>query len=476
MEMELNTPYSYSKKDKLRTTIAVNLGAIIERADEQIVPAMYSYVGESFQATPAMLGVLTFCRAISQAVCSPVGGLLGYFQSRRLVLAGGCMLWGVMTVLFGFTNSLEQGMVIWAINGFGLSLVIPTTQSLTADYFSKDARGTAFGVLFFTGALGAMVGQLYATNLGANLVAGMSGWRFVMVTVGVYSMLIGIVAYFLVQDPRESHALLAGSGGPSYPRLVLRSAWQAVKNVLRIPTFLIIVGQGVFGSCPWQALVYLTHYLQLLGMSDFTASVLLSLFHASTAFGGVIGGMIGDRFGRKFPNHGRILICQFSVGVKLPFVVILMKFLPLNGEFLTSCMYGAVLVCIGTLGPWAAAACNNPIFAEIVPSSHRNMIYGFDRSFEGALAALTAPLVGHFAKVYGYSGHVEVTGNPEIDIPNARALGTSLFFWLMVPWSICLLLYCLVHITYPRDRARAAALGYTRLEMEEQNGSRSAKD
>ncbi len=35
------------------------------------------------------------------------------------------------------------------------------------------------------------------------------------------------------------------------------------------------------------------------------------------------------------------------------------------------------------LTSWAAPACNNPLFAEIVPPDMRNLVYAFDRSFEG---------------------------------------------------------------------------------------------
>ena len=41
----------------------------------------------------------------------------------------------------------------------------------------------------------------------------------------------------------------------------------------------------------------------------------------------------------------------------------------------------------GLLITWAATAANNPIFSEIVPPHMRNLIYAFDRSFEGAIAA-----------------------------------------------------------------------------------------
>ena len=60
-----------------------------------------------------------------------------------------------------------QGSVFWAVNGVGLSLVIPNGQSLIADYYEDLDRGKAFGALYLTGAVGAMIGALYATNIGA---------------------------------------------------------------------------------------------------------------------------------------------------------------------------------------------------------------------------------------------------------------------------------------------------------------------
>lgn len=46
--------------------------------------------------------------------------------------------------------------------------MIPTGQSLVADYYGAAQRGRAFGGLQMTGALGGMLGSLYATNLGTR--------------------------------------------------------------------------------------------------------------------------------------------------------------------------------------------------------------------------------------------------------------------------------------------------------------------
>ena len=49
----------------------------MERTDEQLLPAVYLFVAASFNATPEQLGYLTLCRALVQALSSPLGGFLG---------------------------------------------------------------------------------------------------------------------------------------------------------------------------------------------------------------------------------------------------------------------------------------------------------------------------------------------------------------------------------------------------------------
>jgi len=62
----------------------VNLAGIMERTDEQLLPAVYRFVGASFRATPSELGYLTLSRAMVQALASPVGGILGAGLQHRM--------------------------------------------------------------------------------------------------------------------------------------------------------------------------------------------------------------------------------------------------------------------------------------------------------------------------------------------------------------------------------------------------------
>ncbi len=87
----------------------------------------------------------------------------------------------------------------------------------------------------------------------------------------------------------------------------------------------VLLAQGIVGSVPWTALVFLTLYLQLLGMSDFAASMLMALFLGSTALGGLLGGYVGDVAAARSPHHGRIFATQFSVFIGIPFSLLIFK-------------------------------------------------------------------------------------------------------------------------------------------------------
>ena len=52
--------------------------------------------------------------------------------------------------------------------------MIPSGQSLIADYYPPASRGRAFGALYLTGAVGGMLGSLFATNMGATVTCGMT--------------------------------------------------------------------------------------------------------------------------------------------------------------------------------------------------------------------------------------------------------------------------------------------------------------
>ena len=180
------------------------------------------------------------------------------------------------------------------------------------------------------------------------------------------------------------------------PHSVLRvqpSPWVAphrhATHMHTVVTPQVIVLQGIVGSTPWNAMVFFTLWLQLLGFSDLTAAVLMAVFATGAALGGLLGGFVGDHLARWSPNHGRTLAAQISVAAGLPLSALVLKGLPRDDVSASGVgfLYGSVLFVFGLCISWAAPACNSPMFAEIVPEHMRSTIYAFDRSFEGAIAA-----------------------------------------------------------------------------------------
>ncbi|KAK9820276.1 hypothetical protein WJX72_008508 [[Myrmecia] bisecta] len=443
------------RDEKLRTTVCVNLAATLERCDEQILPAVYAFVGASFHASPTALGMVTLSRALVQAVTSPVGGALAHYYDRARVICCGCCIWAACTAGFAACSSLWVACGFAAISGLGLTMVIPTSQSLIADLNPAETRGRAFGYLFMTSALGAMFGSLLGTNAGSARPFGWEGWRAAFMIVAALSLVIGLLNWYGSRDPNfqpDGSSTLEAAGQKSKRNLRAETL-----KILQMPTFLIIVIQGILGSVPWSAMNFFTFFLQLKGMSNLAASVLIGCFLGANAAGGLLGGWVGDRAARVYPNHGRILITQFSVLVGVPFSLLMIKVLPYSGSPASIAWHALLLVSAGVLKTWAQPGLNNPVFSEIVPPSMRTMIFAFDRCFEGAVAAFATPFVGLLAeKVFGFDGIAEKTGDRETDLRKAHALGSALLCFMAIPWTCCFILYSGLHLTYPRDRRRQA--------------------
>ena len=57
---------------KWRTAALVCLACIVEGADMAVLPAVYLFIARSLSASPSQLGLMTLCRALMQALSSPI--------------------------------------------------------------------------------------------------------------------------------------------------------------------------------------------------------------------------------------------------------------------------------------------------------------------------------------------------------------------------------------------------------------------
>ncbi|KAM5577317.1 hypothetical protein ABKV19_007923 [Rosa sericea] len=240
------------------------------------------------------------------------------------------------------------------------------------------------------------------------------------------------------------------------------------KSVIKIPTFQILIAQGVFGSFPWSGLSFAPLWLELIGFSHKETAVLWTIFIIGASLGSLFGGKMGDVLAKPFPNAGRIVLSQISAGSAIPFAALLLLGLPDDPS--TGFMHGLVLFFMGWFTSWNAPATNNPIFAEIVPERSRTSIYALDQSFESILSSFAPPIVGILVQhVFGYkpipkgsSDSVEI----ETDRENAAALAKALFTTMAIPMTLCVSIYSFLYCTYPRDRERARMQALIESEMQ----------
>lgn len=431
------------------SAMIVNVASVAERADEALLPAVYRDVGEAFRATPTQLGNLTLYRALAQAATSPLAGILSDLTDRRKVIAGAAAAWAIATYAFGSSTSYGPARFLRIANGAALGIAVPAMQSLIADMYPQNQRGKAFGLMLFTSLAGATLAGIGATTISRDIIAGERGWRFAFHTCAVVSFITSILVYFYVKDPVAGNRNGQNGSREDSVDHILRKAVSDVKFVVSIPSFKMVVLQGIVGTSPWNAILFLTMWLQLLGFTDATAAMIYASFAFGSGFGGYVGGVLGDYAASISPNHGRIIIAQLSVASGLPCCYLLLCVFPRIQASATS--FGLLLFTMGCLINWCQAGCNSPLFAEIVPVSMRSTIYAFDRSFEGAVAACAAPLVGIVAeRVFGYHG--KVFKYP--DLENAEALGSALLYCMALPWLFCLIFYTPLHWLYAKDRER----------------------
>ncbi|XP_019710090.1 uncharacterized protein [Elaeis guineensis] len=346
-----------------------------------------------------------------------------------------------------------------ALNGIGLALVVPAIQSLIADSTDDSTRGIAFGWLQLTGNIGSILGNFFALLLASTSIMGIAGWRIAFHLVAIISVAVGIFVRLFAVDPHFS------SNAVSSNDLISRKCvWAEVKDlikeakaVMRIPSFQIIVAQGVTGSFPWSALSFAPMWLEIIGFSHKVTGLLMTLFSVATSLGALFGGKMGDFLARHFPNSGRIVLSQISSGSAIPLAAVLLLVLPDDPS--TGLAHAIVLFIMGLSMSWNVSATNSPIFAEIVPERSRTSIYALDRSFESILASFAPPVVGILAEhVYGYKPVSNGSGEGtavETDKENATSLAKALYIAIAIPMSLCCSIYSFLYCTYPRDRERA---------------------
>ncbi|RCV39181.1 hypothetical protein SETIT_8G203000v2 [Setaria italica] len=461
----------FGRRRRLWTLSLVTAAAMLENANKSLLPAMYREVGAALGALPAELGTITLCRGLVQALCYPLAMCAEARFYRTRIVAAGTFLCAVAAVLIAASTTFLQMAIAGGFNGVGLALVLPGVYSLVADYSDDETRGATFGWVYMAQGMGTAMGNSLGVLLApTSFFGGVPGWRLAFLAIALVSISLALPTWLVAGDDDDSRAA-DGSGSTSITAMASAVAGGA-KAVASVPTFWIVVAQGVAAQVPWSALTFMAMWLELVGFSHWETTVVTDLNGLSNGLGALVAGFAGDLAARRFPDTGRIALAQISNASTVPLAALLLL-LARPGWPLAGAVYAGGFLLLGVAMAWSTGSTSNPIFAEIVPEKARTTVYALDLCFENVVASFGAPAVGVLAEhVFGYHGRPAASDHG--DRENAVALGKAVFAVIAVTATACCLTCSALYWTYPVDRRRARMMDASQQEEpsvgDERNG------
>jgi len=171
--------------------------------------------------------------------------------------------------------------------GAGEAGAIPPSQSLIADYVASSARARA--IAFFM--LSATAGYLIAF-VGGSAIAASHGWRTALIAVGLPGVLLAVLAYVSLDEPRERLAVTAGARGPAPGVREALGRLAAKRSYV-----LVLVGAGCFGLVAYGAFIFIPSFLvRSMGVSLDQVGATYGLLSAvATLASTLLGGWLADK-------------------------------------------------------------------------------------------------------------------------------------------------------------------------------------
>lgn len=376
---EINVPMEtqeVAKKTVYSILFSIAFAHLLNDLLQAVIPAAYPILKENFNLSFTQIGLITFAYQMAASILQP---MVGYYTDKKpkpYSQIVGMLFTMLGIVLLSYASSFEMIILSVIFVGIGSSIFHPEASRISF-LASGGKRGLAQSIFQLGGNAG--------TALGPLLVA-----LIVVPNTQYYIIWFAIVAII---------ALLVLSRIASWYQhhLSLRSTKKAVIDlpnlsqnqiILTVVVLMVLIFSKFFYMASVSS--YFTFYL----MEKFSLSVQEAQFHlvlflASCALGTLIGGPLGDRFGRKY-------VIWFSVLGAAPFTLLL----PYANLFWT----GTLSVIIGTIMSSAFPAIL--VFAqELLPKKLgmvSGLFYGFAFGMGGLGSALLGNLADHTSIIYVY--------------------------------------------------------------------------
>ena len=274
---------------------------LLHQADKLLIGPLTTAIMDDFRINEAQMGAVSSLAIVVASLLYPVWGYLYDRYARARLLALASFICGATTWLNALAPTYPAFMATRSSTGIDDSSY-PGLYSLLADYFGPRTRGRIYGAMQMSGPLGFMLGTVLATTLGGAL-----GWRRVFFITGGSGMLVAALIFFTVRERAR------GSAEPEMEELdeigVYRIDWQAVRELLRIRSLLLLMAQGFFGVFAWNVLIFwFFRYLEMeRGYTSGQAMTTMLVAIAALSAGYLLGGNLGDALFKR-TRRGRAIV------------------------------------------------------------------------------------------------------------------------------------------------------------------------
>lgn len=286
--------------------LAISFCHLLNDMIQSLIAAIYPLLKTNFQLNFAQVGLITLAFQLTASLLQPLVGLYTDRHPKPYSLAAGMGLTLTGLLLLSVAGSFHALLVAAALVGTGSSVFHPES-SRVARMASGGRHGFAQSLFQVGGNFGSSLGPLLAAFIVAPHGQGSIAW-FSLAALLAIVVLSGVGTWYkrhLLQTA-ASRRTRTGATHPALPR----------RTVATSLTILIALMCSKYFYLASISSYYTFYLISKFHVSVRSAQLHLFVFLAAAAAGTIIGGPLGDRFGRKY------VIWVSILGV-LPFTLML---------------------------------------------------------------------------------------------------------------------------------------------------------
>jgi FSR family fosmidomycin resistance protein-like MFS transporter len=353
---------------------AISFSHLLNDTIQSLLPAIYPLLKASFALSFRQVGLMSLALMMTASLLQPLVGLYTDRRPAPYALVVGMAFSLVGLLLLSVAATFPMLLVAAALMGIGSSIFHPES-SRVARMASGGRHGLAQSLFQVGGNVGSSFGPLLAAFLVVPRGQASIGWCSLLALVAIMVLwrIGGWSRIHRSATAGAAHRSLSYHRGQLSPR---RVAWS-----------LTILAALIFSKYFYLASLtsYYTFYLiSRFHVSIRTAQIDLFVFLGAVAAGTILGGPIGDRFGRKKVIWGSI----FGV---FPFAL----WLPYANLFWTAIL--SVLIGLILASAFSAIV----VYAQELVPGRVGLISGVFFGFAFGMGGLGAAVLGQLADVIG---------------------------------------------------------------------------